>query len=152
MRREVRRFIKKGSVMAKKSQKVNKRSNRYPVGFQRDAVERMKHCQDIGKLAEELGVSRGALYLWKRKGEGLLSYREAARTGHPAAADDPQAKTIRELEAKVASLEGELGRRSLEASFFKSALRRVEGLHRQSGKPGGTPSTTRSAAGSRKAD
>jgi hypothetical protein len=140
------------SVMAKKSKKVDRRSNRYPVGFQQDAVERMKHCKDISKLAEELGVSRGALYLWRRKGEGLLSYRDAAKKGHPAAADDPQAKKIRELEAQVASLEGELGRRSLEASFFKSALRRVEGLHRQSGGPGGTASTTRSAAGSRKAN
>lgn len=138
--------------MAKKSRKVNNRSKRYPVGFQRDAVERMRHCEDIGKLAEELGVSRGALYLWKRKGEGLPSYREAARQGHPAATDDPQAKKIRELEAQVASLEGELGRRSLEISFFKSALRRVEGLHRQSGEPGGTASTTKSAAGSRKAN
>lgn len=138
--------------MAKKSRKVSKRANRYPVGFQRDAVERMKHCGDIGKLAEELGVSRGALYLWKRKSEGLLSYRQAARRGQPAAADDPQAKKVRELEAKVASLEGELGRRSLEASFFKSALRRVEGLHRQSEEPGGTASTKKSAAGSRKAN
>lgn len=138
--------------MAKKSKKVNNRSKRYPVGFQRDAVERMKHCEDIGKLAEELGVSRGALYLWRRKGEGLLSYRDAARKGHPAAADDPQAMKIRELEAQVASLEGELGRRSLEASFFKSALRKVEGLHRQSGELGGTASTTGSAAGSRKAN
>ena len=137
--------------MAKKSKKGNNRSKRYAVGFQRDAVERMKHCEDIGKLAEELGVSRGALYLWKRKTEGLLSYRDAARKGHPAAADDPQAKRMRELEAQVASLEGELGRRSLEASFFRSALRRVEGLHRQSGEPGGTAFTTRSAAGSRKA-
>lgn len=133
------------------AKKVNKRSNRYPVGFQRDAVERMKHCKDISKLAEELGVSRGVLYLWKRKGEGLLSYRDAARQGHPAAADDAQAKRIRELEAKVASLEGELGRRSLEASFFKSALRRVEELRRQSDAPGATASTTKSAAGSRKA-
>jgi transposase len=138
--------------MAKKTQKVNKRSNRYPVGFQRDAVERMKHCQDIGKLAKELGVSRGALYLWKRKGEGLLSYREAARKGHPAAADDPQAKRIRDLEAKVAGLEGELGRCSLEASFFKSALRRVEGVRQKSEAPGATTSTTRSAAGNRKAN
>jgi transposase len=112
----------------------------------------MKHCQDIGKLAEELGVSRGALYLWKRKGEGLLSYREAARGGHPAAADDPQTKTIRELEAKVASLEGELGRRSLEASFFKSALRRVEGLRQKSEGSGATTSTTKSVAGNRKAN
>lgn len=138
--------------MAKKSRKVNNRSKRYPVGFQRDAVERMKHCEDIGKLAEELGVSRGALYLWKRKGEGLLPYRDAARKGHPAATEDPQAKKIRELQAQVAGLEGELGRRSLEVSFFKSALRKVEGLHRQSGAPGGTISTTRSAAGSRKAN
>jgi len=137
--------------MAKKSRKGNTRSKRYPVGFQRDAVERMKQCEDIGKLAEELGVSRGALYLWKRKGEGLLSYRDAARRGHPAAADDPQANKIRELEAQVAALEGELGRRSLEASFFKSALRRVEGLRRRSDEPGGTASTTRSAAGERKA-
>ena len=89
--------------MAKESKKVNNRSKRYPVGFQRDAVERMKHCEDIGKLAEELGVSRGALYLWKRKGEGLLSYRDAARKGHPAAADDRQAKKIRELESRVAA-------------------------------------------------
>lgn len=138
--------------MTKKSKKVNNRSKRYPVGFQRDAVERMKHCEDIGKLAEELGVSRGALYLWKRRREGLPSYRDAARKGHPAAADDPQAKKIRELEAQVASLEGELGRRSLEASFFKGALRRVEGLRQQSDEPGGTASTTKSAAGSRKAN
>ena len=133
------------------AKKKNRRSRRYPVGFQGDAVERMKHCEDIGKLADELGVSRGALYLWKRKSEGLPSYRAAARRGHPAAADDPQSRQIRELEAKVASLEGELGRRSLEASFFKSALRKVEGLRRESEKPGGTPSTTRSAAGGRKA-
>jgi transposase len=121
------------------------------VGFQRDAVERMKHCEDIGKLAEELGVSRGALYLWKRRGEGLPSYRMVARQGRRAAEDEP-ARQIRELEAKVALLEGELGRRSLEASFFKSALRRVEELRRQNDVPGETASTTRSAAGSRKAN
>ena len=138
--------------MAKKSKKVNNRSKRYAVGFQRDAVERMRHCEDISQLAEELGVSRSALYLWKRKGEGLLSYRDAGRKGPAAAADDPQAKKIRELEAQVAALAGELGRRSLEASFFKSALRRVEVLRRQNDEPGGTASTTKSAAGSRKAN
>ncbi len=134
------------------AKKVNKRSRRYPVGFQRDAVERMKHCEDIGKLAEELGVSRGALYLWKRRGAGLPSYRDAARKGHPATEEDQQARAIRELEAKIASLEGQLGRCSLEASFFKNALRRVEGLRQRSGKHGGTASTTKSAPGSRKAN
>ena len=133
------------------AKKENKRSRRYPVGFQREAVERMKHCGDIGKLAEELGVSRGALYLWKRKGEGLLSYREATRRGQPAAVEDAQAKRIGELEAQIANLEGELGRRSLEASFFKGALRRVEGLRQSSEGLGGTAFTTKSAAGRRRA-
>lgn len=129
--------------MEKKSEKAYRQ---YPVGFQGDALERMKHCDDIRALAAELGVSRGVLYLWKRKSEGLGAYGKG-----PAAAPDEAARKIRQLEAQVASLEGELGRRSLEASFFKSALRKVEGLRRQSEKPGGIPSTTRSAAGNRKA-
>lgn len=134
------------------NKKVNKRSKRYSVGFQRDAVERMKNCEDIAQLAEELGVSRGALYLWRRRGEGLPSYRDMAREGYQAPPDDERARTIRELEAKVASLEGELGRRSVEASFFRSALRKVEAARRQNDKPGGMQSTTKSAAGrSRKA-
>lgn len=133
------------------AKKVNKRSNRYPVGFQRDAVERMKHCADISKLAEELGVSRGALYLWKRRAEGLASYRDAARQGHPAA-DEQQARRIRELEAKIAGLEGEVGRSHLEARFFKSALRTVEELRRQNEQSGATASTSRFAAGKSKAN
>lgn len=134
------------------AKRVNKRSKRYPVGFQQDAVERMKHCEDISRLAEEMGVSRGALYLWKRRLEGLPSYRKASREGHPAAEEDQQARKIRDLEAKVASLEGELGRRSLESSFFRSALRRVEESRRRNDAPGGTTSTTKSAAGKRKAN
>jgi DNA-binding transcriptional MerR regulator len=134
------------------TKKPSKRSKRYPIGFQLDAVERMKNCEDIGKVAEELGVSRGALYLWKRKAEGLPSYRDRAREGYQAPPDDERARTIRELEAKVASLEGELGRRSLEASFFGSALRKVEAARRQNDEPGAMRSTTKSAAGrSRKA-
>jgi hypothetical protein len=112
----------------------------------------MKNSEDIGKLAEELGVSRGALYLWKRKGEGLPSYRDRARDGYEAPPDDERSRTIRELEAKVASLEGEVGRRSLESSFFESALRRVEAARRRNDEPGAMRCTTKSAAGrSRKA-
>jgi hypothetical protein len=125
----------------------NKRSRRYPMGFQRDAVERMKHCKDIGALAEELGVSRGALYLWKRKAAGLPSYREALRQASGSWEDEERARTIRELEGKVALLEGELGRRSLEASFFQGALRKVEALRRQNDEPGEMPSTKKSATG-----
>jgi transposase-like protein len=131
--------------MEKKSQRVYRQ---YPAGFQKDALERMKHCDDIRALAAELGVSRGVLYLWKRKAEGLPAYGKGSVATEP----DEQARKIRQLETKVASLEGELGRRSLESSFFRSALRRVEALRRENERPGGTPSTTKSAAGrSRKA-
>ena len=134
------------------AKKANTRSNRYPLGFQREAVERMRHSKDIAGLAQELGVSRGALYLWKRKAAGLPSYREALRQAPGSWQEDEKARQLRELQAQVAALEGELGRRSIEASFFKSALRKVEALRQQPEGPGEMPSTKRSAAGrSRKA-
>jgi hypothetical protein len=117
----------------------------YPISLQIEAVERMKHCEDIQALAKELGVSRGVLYLWKHKAEGRPSYRDVARGVIDQI--DPASRRIKDLEAKVANLEGELGRRSLEASFFESALRMVEGLRRSSEALGGTPSMKKSAAG-----
>jgi hypothetical protein len=140
--------MEKGVMKKKKSN----RSKRYAAGFRLNAVERMKHCTDIAQLAEELGVSRAGLYLWKKKADGLPSYRDKRRDGYQAPPDDERTRIIRELEAKVASLEGELGRRSLEASFFESALRRVGAARRQNDKPGGMQFTTKFAAGrSRKA-
>src|ERR1039457_1144232 len=106
--------------MEKKSERMYRQ---YPVGFQKDALERMKHGDDIRALAAELGVSRGALYLWKRKAEGLRAYGR----GPVAGPHDELARQDQQLEAQVASLEGELGPPSLEASFSKSALRKVEG-------------------------
>jgi hypothetical protein len=50
--------------------------------------------------------------------------------------DDERARIIRELDAKVASLEEELGRRRLEASFLGSALRKVEAVRRRPPEPG----------------
>ncbi len=129
--------------MEKKSERVYRQ---YPVGFQKDALERLKHCDDIRALAAELGVSRGVLYLWKRKSEGLRAYGKSS----VAAAPDEQVRKIQQLEAQVASLEGELGRRSLEASFSKVPCEKSRGYGGKSEKPGAIPSTTRSAAGRRK--
>jgi hypothetical protein len=126
--------------MEKKSRKTYRR---YPAGFREQALERLKHTADISKLADDLGVSRGVLYQWKWKAEGRWAGREPLP-------EDEKSRRIRELEAQVASLEGELGRRSVEASFFKSALRRVEGAARQNEERGATASTTKSATGRRR--
>ena len=123
--------------MEKKSRRAYRR---YPAGFRDAALERLKHTTDICALAKELGISRGVLYQWKWKAEGRWAGREPAE-------EDEKSRRIRELEAQVAGLEGELGRRSLETSFFKGALRRVEGIARRKEELGGMPSTKKSEPG-----
>lgn len=104
-----------------------------------DALERMKHCDDIRALAGELGVSRGALYQWKEKAE------------HELRPENELVRKVQQLEAKVSSLEGELGRSRMDVSFFKGALRRVGELGQPQAKAGAMRSTKRSEAGRRKA-
>src|ERR1035438_6221079 len=70
--RRIRHFsLNRRGVMEKKSEKVYRQ---YPVGFQKDALERMKHCDDIRALAAELGMSRGRYICGsaRRKGCGHM--------------------------------------------------------------------------------
>ena len=41
---------------------AKKREGRHPIAFRQMAVERMKRCENIVALSEELGVSRRLLY------------------------------------------------------------------------------------------
>src|ERR1017187_10012680 len=48
--RRIRHFsLNRRGVMEKKSERMYRQ---YPVGFQKDALERMKHCDDIRALAD----------------------------------------------------------------------------------------------------
>jgi len=47
-----------------------------PPGFRAMALERLRNCMHIGKLCEELGVSRSTLGKWRREQE---AGREQAR-------------------------------------------------------------------------
>ena len=103
----------------------------------------MKLGGNFSDLARELKLSRTLLYLW------LHESVEAREAG----AQDPRDGKIRQLEQKVASLEGVIGRQKLEADFFASALRRVEEVARPKSEIGETSSMPKSEAGkSRKAD
>jgi transposase-like protein len=42
-----------------------KRGQRYSTEFQREAVERTRGCNNIVRLARELGVCRRVLYNWR---------------------------------------------------------------------------------------
>jgi len=116
---------------------------RYPISVQESAVEQMRLGVNVSQLAEQLGVSRGTLYQWKGRAERRDT---TALVGSPAA--DPLEQRdyrIRELESRVAGLEGELGRAELEKRFFESALRRIEESRQKKENSGGTTSTPRSA-------
>jgi transposase-like protein len=127
---------------------MGKRSYKcYPIRFRERAVERLKLGESATRLAKELGVERTTLYVWKRKLEGRR------RVGASGQERDSRDLRIEELEAKVARLEGVVGRQWFELDFFDSALRRIEETGRQNGVFGGRASTPRSAAGcKRKAD
>jgi transposase InsO family protein len=44
---------------------TKKRVNKYPKAFRLMALERMKNCESVSALAEELGIRRTVLYHWK---------------------------------------------------------------------------------------
>lgn len=120
--------------------KEKKRYQRYPAGVRASAMERMRLGVNVTELAEQLGVHRCTLYFWKRQMEAAAG----------VAAVDPLEERdyrIRELESRVAGLEGELGRAELEKRFFEGALRRIEESRQDSEGSGGRASSLRSETG-----
>jgi transposase-like protein len=113
-----------------------KRVARYSDEFQRIAVERMKGCNNIRVLADELGVERKSLYLWRDKLDPESVVKK--KPGPP-----PQTRE-RELEQEVARLKRVLADKTLELDFFKGALQRIAERRQQMNNSGGKTSTTKS--------
>jgi len=120
---------------------------RYPVGLKQQAVGRMKAGENVSALARELGMHRSLLYIWSRQIEGRLDSSE------PCQMPDRREQRIQELEAKVADLEGALGRKGQEVDFFGTALRRIAEIRQKRSGSGETASMKKSGGEpSRKAD
>ena len=98
-------------------------------------VERMKECANIKALAAELHISRQALYRWKDEIEGNAGRKRSAA---------PCSSGCAELRKEIADLKVALADKTMEASFFRGALRRVEDGRRTRNDSGGLESTTRS--------
>ena len=99
------------------------------------AVERLKSCENVVALAEELGVHRRLLYKWRDQLEPM---------------DDGQAppenSKERELRLQVGQLKRLVADKTLEADFFKGALQKVEVRRQSNTQPGETASTTKSGS------
>ena len=109
---------------------AKKRVNKYPKAFRQMAVERMRNCDNVSALAQELGVDRTVLYHWRN-----LTPGEAG-----SAATSP----VRELRKEIRDLKRVLAEKALEADFFKGALQKVEARRQKGSGTGETASTTRS--------
>ena len=126
---------------------ATKMPKRYSQRFRQRVVERMELEGNISQLSRELGLDRSMLYIWKRKLEGR-AYGNV-RSGKV----DVRDRQVQELQAKIAGLQGVIGRQALELDFFEGALRRIRETGPQSGADGETTSTPKSAVKSeRKAD
>lgn len=113
---------------------AKRRVGRYPKAFRQMAVERLKRCENIVALSQELGVHRRLLYKWRDQLD-------------PAECDNgPPPENAREgtLRKEVAQLKRALADKTLEVDFFKGALRKVEARRQRSGGSGGKTSTAKS--------
>jgi transposase-like protein len=116
---------------------------RHTLDFKRQAVERMKTCENIEALAHELKVQRKLLYTWRYQFEGRPEPRHA---NYGITAEERKEKQLLD---EVNQLKSVLAERVLENDFLKSALLRVRQSRRQSGEPGVSTSTPPSERGRR---
>ena len=97
------------------------------------AVERLKACDNIVALSQELGVHRRLLYQWRDQSE-LFDSEESP----PGSARE---STLRQ---EISQLKRVLAEKTLELDFFKGALQKVEARRRNSGIAGEKASTRKS--------
>jgi transposase-like protein len=100
------------------------------------AVRRVLAGESVREVAQQLGIRRKRLYVWKDRfaalGEAGLAHRRGGRPRKKAsvAAHGPEATAGRgELLAarkRIAELERKLGQQELELDFFGEALRRIK--------------------------
>jgi transposase-like protein len=89
------------------------------------AVDRLTQCDNIVKLAKELGISRRLLYTWREKLEPV-----ERSEGPPV---NSREVTLRK---EVSRLKRVLAEKVLEVDFFKGALHTVEARRQRSGQAG----------------
>jgi hypothetical protein len=98
------------------------------------AVERLKSCDNIVALSQELGVHRRLLYQWRDRSEAAFESEESP-------SENSRESTLRK---EISQLKRVLADKTLELDFFKGALQKVEARRRNSDLTGEKASTTKS--------
>jgi transposase len=97
-------------------------------------MERLKTCDNIVALSQELGVRRQLLYEWRDRMQAESGEQETPPGNGPETA----------LREEISQLKRLLAEKTLEVDFFKGALQKVEARRQNSGMTGEKASTTKS--------
>jgi transposase-like protein len=118
------------------------------VAFKLQVLSKMDEAVSVTLLAEEIGIDRERLYIWRRKyrsgGAGALSTlgrpsNLSRLTEAPSA--QPSSEGIEAKQRRIEELERKIGQQQLELDFFRAALRHVREPRRTNGAAGETPCT-----------
>jgi transposase len=100
------------------------------------AVRRVLAGESVSAVAQELGIRRKRLYVWKDRyaelGEAGLAHRRGGRPRKTGSESDDEAEAMSgrgELLAarrRIAELERKVGQQELELDFFGEALQRIK--------------------------
>lgn len=109
---------------------------KYGRAFRQHAVERMRNCENVKELAQELGVHRSVLYQWRDQ----LAPQDRAEWEEKGSAEARLERENRELKQALAE-------KTLEVDFFRGALQKIAARRQNSSKAGETASTSKSENG-----
>jgi transposase len=105
------------------------------------AVQRVLAGESVSAVAQELGIGRKRLYVWKDRyaelGEAGLVHRRGGRPRKVASeATNSEAMAgrgeLRAARRRIAELERKVGQQELELDFFGEALRRIKVVGKRS--------------------
>jgi transposase len=119
------------------------------VVFRTRAVERVQAGANVTQLARDLGVSRWALYRWKRIYEkqgpaGLAMAPQGRQLLGRAKRAYERLDEAAEARVQMAELERKVGQQALQIDFLTRAFKRLKESRQYNDATGGTASTERS--------
>lgn len=108
----------------------------YGTELKLEAVRRVLGGESVSAVAQELGIRRKRLYVWKDRyaelGEAGLAHRRGGRPrtvglegGTGAEANSGRGELLA-ARKRIAELERKVGQQELELDFFGEALRRIK--------------------------
>jgi hypothetical protein len=116
---------------------------RHTLEFKKQAMERMRTCENIHELARELKIERKLLYTWKYQLEGHPEPR------HANLATTAEERKDKQLRDEIVKLKSALADKALENDFFRNALRGIREVRQKNIAAGASASTSPSGRGRR---